>query len=299
MRIVQRVLLYLVSLAIIAGGLTLFVYPTSELYQLIVNRLPHGQAWLLRYTLGCAAFAFGVFTLIPFEMFARKRRSISFPAEKGRTVIELHWFEDALKKTLVKLPIVKRADILVTPVDKDTKVKIEIKVFLSKSEDESTRDASDRLQKFADEAARSILGPNEVKSLEVHITNVQVDVKKTAQEFSKYPPAPIERPAPVAAAAATGAATLAHDDELDAEDYEVVEEAPESTEASVPVHSEDLLTYDEAASLPSPVEDHAAGEPGADHVAEDTFADDASAPSTSFESINDEPTDKTPNRDHE
>lgn len=204
MRIIQRIVLYLFAVAVIAAGALLFQYELHELYAEVAARVPENM--VLRYGVAVAAVVLGVFTMLPFGLFHRKGRSISFSGINGGVVIELDSFEESLRKTIAKLPMVKRVHVNVMPRDNDRKVGIEATVSLKKPADISTRETAERLREFIDKAARGILGADEVTTIDIKVTNIDIDPSQTAESlnsvFERYEsaPAPVSesRPAHVA-----------------------------------------------------------------------------------------------------
>jgi hypothetical protein len=273
MRIVQRVFLYLISLFLIVAGVAIAIYPYNNFVQELIEFI--ASKWIHCLLLGIVLAAFGIFTLLPFDRFTRKRRSISFSGPTGTVAIEIDPFESTLRKTIAKLPMVKRVHVTVTPKDNDRKVGIEATVALKKPGDTSTRETAERLREFIDKVARQILGADEVTSVDVRVEDVLIDPTQTAESLNSIfataeksvSPAP-RTVTPVAAAAAPLAvapeaqevvgASVAETDpaqsdtagdfaEDDAETAPNTESDSDGAQDASP--SSDLLTYEEAEEL--------------------------------------------------
>lgn len=261
MRIVQRIFLYGISIAMIAAGVAIAAYPFSG--QVVEFAHTIASKWMLCLSAGCAAAALGVFTLLPFDFLQRKGRAISFAGPTGTVSIQIEPFEHSLRKTIAKLPMVKRASVTVTPKDNNRKVGIEAAVSLKKPADASTRETAERLREFIDKVSRQILGADEVMTVDVRIEDVLVDSSHTAESlngiFAKAEEkvVPVERsyaPAAVATAGASALAAAAMDDNEDVPAYHRVDVDAEEPEVAAEVtndrpQSSDLLTYDEADEL--------------------------------------------------
>jgi len=133
MRIVQRIFLYLISVMLVLVGVAIAAYPFNESAKALVARASeYSQDWILCVLVGIALAAIGIFTLLPFTIFRKKGRAISFAGPNGTLEIQLDSFEASLQKIVGKLPMVKRAHINVTPEDSNRKVGIEANVSLKK-----------------------------------------------------------------------------------------------------------------------------------------------------------------------
>lgn len=215
MRIVQRVFLYVVSFFLILAGIVIAMYP----YNPQVAEFAHSIAGKPMNCLlvGIVIAALGLFTLLPFDLFRRKGRSISFAGPTGTVSIQIDSFEISLRKTIAKLPMVKRVHVHVTPKDNDRKVGVKADVSLKKPAETSTRETAERLREFIDKVSRQILGADEVISVDVNVEDVLIDPTQTAESlnsiFSKAEQSvvPVQRtvtqPAAVVPAAAAAAAT--------------------------------------------------------------------------------------------
>lgn len=266
MRIVQRVFLYVVSFFLILAGIAIAMYPynpqVAEFAQAIAGK-PMNCLFV-----GIVVAALGLFTVIPFDLFRRKGRSISFAGPTGTVSIQIDSFEVSLRKTIAKLPMVKRVNVHVTPKDNDRKVGVKADVSLKKPAETSTRETAERLREFIDKVSRQILGADEVISVDVNVEDVLIDPSQTAESlnsiFSKAEESvvPAQRTvtpyvAPtVAAAAATAAMAGApmsseplREIEEDVTDVTSAELEADIDEAKSASPSSELLTYDEAEEL--------------------------------------------------
>ncbi|NUM54800.1 MAG: hypothetical protein HUU46_14235 [Candidatus Hydrogenedentes bacterium] len=260
MRIVQRVFLYLISIAMIAAGAAVAALPFNQQMGEYAATLP--ERWMACLLIGCTAAALGIVTLLPFDLFRRKGRGISFAGPTGTVSIQIDPFEVSLRKTIAKLPMVKRVSVEVTPKDNNRKVGIVAAVSLKKPADSSTRETAERLREFIEKVSRQILGADEVMTVDVSIQDVLIDPTQTAESLNgifaaaEKTVAPVERTVtPAAAAVPVAAGTLAaastayegEDAEADEDEYAAAPAQPDP-EAGV-THSSDLLTYEEAQEL--------------------------------------------------
>ena len=268
MRIVQRVFLYVVSFFLILAGIAIAMYPynpqVAEFAQSIAGK---PMNCLL---VGIIVAALGLFTVIPFDVFRRKGRSISFAGPTGTVSIQIDSFEVSLRKTIAKLPMVKRVHVQVTPKDNDRKVGVKADVSLKKPAETSTRETAERLREFIDKVSRQILGADEVISVDVNVEDVLIDPSQTAESlnsiFSKAEEsvvpatrtvtpyvAPTVSAATAIATASMAGAPMASEPlreiEEDVTDGTTAELEADIDEAKSTSPSSELLTYDEAEEL--------------------------------------------------
>lgn len=244
MHIVQRIFLYAVSALLIAAGAALVFYPISELYQIAIAQVPRN--WLLRVAIGFSAAAVGVFTVLPFGLIGRRGKKIAFPGTHGTVVIQLGSFEASLRKTISKLPVVKKIDVTVAPTDNDRKVGIHARVTLVKPVETGARETADRLREYIDKAARRILGANEVTTVDVEVVHIIVDSTQTAESLEAVF---AESEAALAAAPVAAVAASAATDYTEAAPVTRSAFAPEPEPETMKDESSELLTYEEAQRL--------------------------------------------------
>jgi hypothetical protein len=262
MRIVQRTFLYLVSILLIAAGAAAAAYPFSQRVVDLAHKVSGN--WMLCLLVGCASAALGLFTLLPFDRFQRKGRGISFGGPTGTVSIQIDPFETSLRKTIAKLPMVKRVAVTVTPKDNDRKVAIEATVSLQKPADASTRETAERLRDFIDKVSRQVLGADEVMTVDVRVEDVLIDPTQTAEslnsifataEKSVKVESVEKTAAPSAAAVAVAAPIAAAQAAQEFRSRSIAEDAEDDADAAGPdsendgPHSTDLLTYDEVEEL--------------------------------------------------
>lgn len=256
MRIVQRTFLYIISIAIIVDGALFAAYPFSEQARSLVAAVLDKP--MLCLLLGLVAVALGVFTLLPFDLFNRKGRSISFAGQTGTVSILIDSFEVSLRKTIAKLPMVKRVSVEVTPKDNNRRVGIEATVSLKKPAESSTRETAERLREFIDKVSRQILGADEVMTVDVRIEDVLIDPSQTAESLNGIFAAAEKNVTPVERTVTPLATAVAAVEEPA---DEVEEQEPERYLSPTPIAQADaredvakpktssLLTYEEAEEL--------------------------------------------------
>ncbi len=268
MRIVQRVFLYIVSFFLILAGIAVAMYPynpqVAEFAQSIAGK-PMNCLFV-----GIVIAALGLFTVLPFDMFRRKGRSISFAGPTGTVSIQIDSFETSLRKTIAKLPMVKRVHVQVTPKDNDRKVGVKADVSLKKPAETSTRETAERLREFIDKVSRQILGADEVISVDVNVEDVLIDPSQTAESlnsiFSRAEESvvPVQRtvtPSAVASPVVTAAAATApiagapmvseplREIESEADTVRNADLEADIDDSKSTSPTSELLTYDEAEEL--------------------------------------------------
>ncbi len=173
MRIVQRIILYVLALAAIAGGIALVIAPVPELYQQVIPYIPsyHGVG---RIAVGCAVAALCIFAILPL---GRRRRKISFEGPHGNIAIELESVENTLRKNISKLPSVRKAALQLVPDKKSRTVRVKADVHLIKPGGGSTCDATTQLNEEIARHARQLLGPDEVSGVDLGVKGITEDSK--------------------------------------------------------------------------------------------------------------------------
>ena len=292
MRIIQRAFFYVISIVMIGAGAAAAMLPFNQRLSELAARLT--EHWMLCLLLGFVSVALGFVTLLPSGLFGRKGRCITFAGPTGTVSIQIDPFETSLRKTIAKLPMIKRVSVAVAIKDNKRKVGVVANVSLKKPEEISARDAGARLLEFVDKAAKRILGADEVASVDVVIDDVQIDPSQTAESLNgifaaaekSVEPAPrsitpyVSEPARAEPIGPVDEGSL-HDgpaeEEADAEASEVESATPVEHDDA---HSSDLLTYEEAEEMRhARASEHDAAEPHTDAATTD------SAPHTSFESL--------------
>jgi len=294
MRIVQRAVLFLFSILLVSAGLLLLVFPFSDQLGAVAAKATQAaDNWMIAILAGSALLALGVFTLLPFDLFRRKGRAISFGAEGGTVVIQLESFEASLRKTIAKLPMVKRAHVTVTPKEDNRKVGIDATVHLKKPAGISTRETAERLREFVDKAARSILGSDEITTVTVRVEDIQIDSTQTAESLNSIFADAEKAVVPMAVAAAapvvTGVTSYAKPEQIEPEETEDFVQDVDDDAKYTPAHSEALVTYEEMQRMQQDAPNASVAEDDEDPLPA-INAEEQSNPSpvTSFESLREE-----------
>ncbi|MFA6244366.1 MAG: hypothetical protein WC655_25710, partial [Candidatus Hydrogenedentales bacterium] len=105
---------------------------------------------------------------------------ITFQGAQGNVSFQLDSVEAALRKSLKKLPTVKRVDIEVCADENSRKVRVGANVLLYKAGGASAREAAIRLSDEIARQARQLLGADEVATVDLNIDGIIVDGKDVA-----------------------------------------------------------------------------------------------------------------------
>ncbi len=296
MKLLQHAILVVIGVGIVLAGAALAALPISTLYDILIAKVPDNDMW--RIGIGLSVAALALLAILPFGGFRRGRR-ITFQSAQGNVSFQLDSVEAALRKSLKKLPTVKRVDIEVCADENSRKVRVGANVLLYKAGGASAREAAIRLSDEIARQARQLLGADEVATVDLNIDGIIVDGKDAAtapvETFSSSvkdtlptgrsetakpaaPAAPAVAPAVAPLAAAAAPAPLP-----DVTGWE----APEKL-APLPAN-DDLLTYEDSLKL----RDEEPEEDAPDISLEpddDEEAQDESPESTSFSSLADDDT---------
>ncbi|MBX7258101.1 MAG: hypothetical protein K1Y02_17200 [Candidatus Hydrogenedentes bacterium] len=302
MRLLQHAILVVLGVGIFIAGVALATVPVSTLYNVLITKVPVPHEDLWRIGIGLAIAAVALFAILPFGGFRRGRR-ITFQSAQGNVTFQLDSVEAALRKSLKKLPTVRRVSVEVSADENSRKVKISSNVLLYKAGGASAREAAIQLSNEIARQARQLLGADEVATVDLNIDGIIVDGKDvstspvetfrdhvkenlpTGKPDTAKPLVPVSAPASVAAPAAV-AAVAAPAPLPDVSEWE----------APAPAN-DDLLTYEDSLKLREDTEheeddDDLAVTPGADDEESSEAGFTAELPhvseSTSFDSLTDD-----------
>ncbi|MFA6242506.1 MAG: hypothetical protein WC655_16335, partial [Candidatus Hydrogenedentales bacterium] len=108
MKLLQHAILVIFGVGIVLAGAALAALPISTAYDMLIAKVPDNDMW--RIGIGLAVAALALLAILPFGGLRRGRR-ITFQSAQGNVSFQLDSVEAALRKSLKKLPTVKRVDI--------------------------------------------------------------------------------------------------------------------------------------------------------------------------------------------
>lgn len=219
MRILQVILAKALCVVFLLMGAALIWKPAGDWYHRVGDcpYLPQNRLVRtgIRIGAGSVAVLVGVFTLLPLGRCGRRRRQIVFTGPYGNTIIRLDSVEASLNRALMKLPDVKRICVRVMPSEDQRKVHIQADM---KVIGEGAREAADRIGERIRDAAKRLLGVDEVTAVDIYVSGMEVDLPAADRFEMPREPAPARRPV----AEQTSRAVI----EPEAERYEAAEEEP-------------------------------------------------------------------------
>lgn len=253
-----------------AAGVVLFMYSTSELYDLYQENLPKILHRELARQIAAGVFI-GV-TLISFAPLWPKRKKdpdISFSSTHSDVIIELEHAEKTLERVASRLPEVKRISLKLKPSEESGRIQILANSLLRKDADGDARLITARLGSYLKTHARKILGQDDVEvKLKVRWAIKMRSVKpEPLQLEGPADPAPVEeapqaagiQPAPVIESAQASVAAAVETDGSDLEPTSssgYVSSAHESEAKAEVEDTEDSSAYEDLPSIeleePSP-----------------------------------------------
>jgi len=196
MKIIQSLLLKLLSLAVLTGGVVLLIKPLSELHDFAVNTLPPDD-WL-RYTAAVVVIAVGAIGLLPFS-WRRRPRQISFSDPAGDLNIQLDAVEGSLNRALAKRRDVKRIAVRIIKETDPGKVRVTADCILYKDPDISARELLSDLRAAIRRGAYNMLGEDVVTTAEVNAR--RIIPREQPAELEEELPAALRKPSAAAPAA--------------------------------------------------------------------------------------------------
>jgi len=179
MRLFQLFVVKLLGLAIMIGGGMLVAYRfvpeipafTNELIS-YVSPANSPIDVLILIPVGALLFIAGFFTLIPRIPAKGKRGHITFRGAHGDVKINLDSIENNIHKAVSKMPEVKKIDLKVYPTANGSSVQIIGDVVLYKEAGVGALATSNYVRETVEMTAQSILGVNEVTSVELNVLDV-------------------------------------------------------------------------------------------------------------------------------
>jgi hypothetical protein len=177
MNFLKLMVYYLVCITIVGLGVVFMWFELHEVYEFIATNLSDNDN--VRFGVAVGAIAVGVAGMFAsYKARPRQSRKIEFQSRHGYIVIELDSVQASLQKAMSKLPEIKTISLKVYPADNDRKVRIVADAVVLKPPGAGIREtASDLEDKLAD-AAKRMLGVDDIASLDLKISRVLMNVKK-------------------------------------------------------------------------------------------------------------------------
>ena len=168
MRLIHGLIKLTITASLISGGLLLYRYSVSDLYELFID-LPIPDYDLLRQNtdlfrqiggITLAVLAFLAF--LPRGLRRRSSNEVSFAGAHGEVTIQLDHVESTLEKVVGKLPEVKTIALRVRPLDGPGRVQVTASAILMKDANGDARQITARVSGYIQIHTRKILGLEDV-----------------------------------------------------------------------------------------------------------------------------------------
>jgi len=209
MRATHFLVRLLVTAALIASCVFVFLYPVSELWAILTDNLPDNDLYrqILAAIVGTAIFL----SFLPlWPKRGPKERTFAFQGTHGEVTIELEPVEDTLERVLGKLPEVKWVTIRIEPQGASADgIDVFVKGSFRREDSSDIRHTSAWIQSFVKSRTQRMLGVQNV-DVKLHLKNQPTNMKSVQPEplmleapRSDYAPAktPTAAAAPIAAQA--------------------------------------------------------------------------------------------------
>lgn len=124
---------------------------------------------------------FGLYGFLPRLGSKKQHRTVSFAGEHGDVVVHLDMVESTLTRVLSNMPEVKKINVRVDSDGKGKKARIVADCVLHDRPEVPAREAADLVNEYLSDAAGNILGVEDIASVKLNITGVEVDAKKSSK----------------------------------------------------------------------------------------------------------------------
>lgn len=170
MKILQFVLLKVLSLCLAFGGVLAIAFRFSAHFQKAQAHLPDAidpvGIWL---GAGGACLILGILGMLPAGSRRGKRKMISFPGTDGTSNIYLEPIEANLNRSLAKLPDIKKVSVSLIPIEGGRRLRVSADAIVQSGATGSLREISDRLREQIGAHTKKVVGVDEITSVELHI----------------------------------------------------------------------------------------------------------------------------------
>lgn len=183
MRSLHFLVKMVVTAAIIASCVFVFMYPVSDLWTILTENIPDNDL----YRQGLAILA-GVAVFLAFLPLWPKRkakqRTYTFQGTHGEVVVELEPVEATLERVVNKLPEVKWATVRIRPVDgTPPAIQVDVKGVFRREDASDVRLTSAWIQSFIKTRTQKMLGVQDV--------NVRLHLKSQITNMKSVKPEPL------------------------------------------------------------------------------------------------------------
>ncbi len=157
------------------------------------SKLPKELAFLkevltvqgLWFTGSIVALVFGIYGFSPKSRKWRKPKKISYTGPHGEVQIQLDTVEQSLNHVLARMPEVKRINVKVDPQDGGRRALIRAEVVLLQRPGQNARALASLVTDYIAETASKLLGLEDLATIELKVTGIVVNSKKSSQAIRK------------------------------------------------------------------------------------------------------------------
>jgi len=157
------------------------------------SKLPQELAFLkdvltvqgLWFTGSIVALVFGIYGFSPKSRKWRKPKKISYTGPHGEVQIQLDTVEQSLNHVLARMPEVKRINVKVDPQDGGRRALIRAEVVLLQRPGQNARALASLVTDYIAETASKHLGIEDLATIELKVTGIVVNTKKSSQAIRK------------------------------------------------------------------------------------------------------------------
>lgn len=139
----------------------------------------------LWFTGSIVAIVFGIYGFSPKSKKWRKPKKISYTGPHGEVQIQLDTVEQSLNHVLARMPEVKRINVKVDPQDGGRRALIRAEVVLYQRPGQNARALASLVTDYIAETASKHLGIEDLATIELKVTGIVVNTKKSSQAIRK------------------------------------------------------------------------------------------------------------------
>ncbi len=139
----------------------------------------------LWFTGSIVALVFGIYGFSPKSRKWRKPKKISYTGPHGEVQIQLDTVEQSLNHVLARMPEVKRINVKVDPQDGGRRALIRAEVVLYQRPGQNARALASLVTDYIAETASKHLGIEDLATIELKVTGIVVNTKKSSQAIRK------------------------------------------------------------------------------------------------------------------
>lgn len=139
----------------------------------------------LWFTGSIMAIVFGIYGFAPRSTKWRKPKKISYTGPHGEVQIQLDTVEHSLNQVLARMPEIKRINVRVDPQDGGRRALIRAEVVLLQRPGQNARALASLVTDYIAETASKLLGLEELATIELKVTGIVVNSKKSSKAIRK------------------------------------------------------------------------------------------------------------------